>query len=78
MPPPMPSPQAPPVAGDGENIAQRLVVSRDAQSEMKLEIESYVEQQKRKRAVIRGKMSRRRRMALAERKAAKVERSGQS
>ena len=28
MPPPMPSPQAPTVAGDGENIAQRLVVSQ--------------------------------------------------
>ena len=72
MPPPMPSSQVPTVAGDGENIAQRLVVSRDAQSEMETEIESYVEQQREKRAVIRGKIDRRRRMALAERKAAKV------
>ena len=72
MPPPMPSSQEPTVAGDGENIAQRLVVSRDAQSEMETEIESYVEQQREKRAVIRGKIDRRRRMALAERKAAKV------
>ena len=72
MPPPMPSPQAPTIAGDGENVAQRLVVSRDAQSEMETEIEGYVEQQREKRAVIRGKIDRRRRMALAERKAAKV------
>jgi hypothetical protein len=72
MPPPMPSPQVPTVAGDGENIAQRLVVSRDAQSEMETEIETYVEQQREKRAVIRGKIDRRRRMALAERRAAKV------
>ena len=72
MPPPMPSPQAPTVAGDGENVAQRLVVSRDAQSQMETEIEGYVEQQREKRAVIRGKIDRRRRMALAERKAAKV------
>ena len=72
MPPPMPSPQAPTVAGDGEDVAQRLVVSRDAQSQMETEIEGYVEQQREKRAVIRGKIDRRRRMALAERKAAKV------
>ena len=72
MPPPMPSPQAPTVTGDGENVAQRLVVSRDAQSQMETEIEGYVEQQREKRAVIRGKIDRRRRMALAERKAAKV------
>ena len=72
MPPPIPSPQAPTVAGDGENVAQRLVVSRDAQSQMETEIEGYVEQQREKRAVIRGKIDRRRRMALAERKAAKV------
>mgnify|MGYP003311103586 FL=1 len=72
IPPPMPSPQAPTVTGDGENVAQRLVVSRDAQSQMETEIEGYVEQQREKRAVIRGKIDRRRRMALAERKAAKV------
>jgi len=72
MPPPMPSTQAPTISGDGENVAQRLVVSRDAQSEMETEIEGYVEQQREKRAVIRGKIDRRRRMALAERKAAKV------
>ena len=72
MPPPTPSPQVPTVTGDGENVAQRLVVSRDAQSQMEIEIEGYVEQQREKRAVIRGKIDRRRRMALAERKATKV------
>jgi len=73
MPPPMPAPGAPPVvAGDGENVAQRLVVARDAQSEMESEIETYVEDRRVKRAEIRGRIERRRRMALAERRAAKV------
>jgi hypothetical protein len=73
MPPPMPAPGAPPaVAGDGENVAQRLVVARDAQSEMESEIETYVEERRVKRAEIRGRIERRRRMALAERRAAKV------
>ncbi len=72
MPPPMPSPQVPTVTGDGENVAQPLVVSQDAQSQMEIEIEGYVEKQREKRAVIRGKIDRRRRMALAERKATKV------
>ena len=73
MPPPMPALGAPPaVAGDGENVAQRLVVARDAQSEMESEIETYVEERRVKRAEIRGRIERRRRMALAERRAAKV------
>jgi len=73
MPPPMPAPGAPPaVAGDGENVARRLVVARDAQSEMESEIETYVEERRVKRAEIRGRIERRRRMALAERRAAKV------
>ncbi len=74
-PPPMPAPAAPlppPVAGDGENVAQRLVVSQDAQSQMESEIETYVEERRVKRAEIRGRIERRRRMALAERRAAKV------
>jgi len=73
IPPPMPAPGAPPaVAGDGENVAQRLVVARDAQSEMESEIEAYVEERRVKRSEIRGRIERRRRMALAERRAAKV------
>ena len=73
MPPPIPAPGAPPaVAGDGENVARRLVVARDAQSEMESEIETYVEERRVKRAEIRGRIERRRRMALAERRAAKV------
>ena len=73
MPPPMPAPGAPPaVVGDGENVARRLVVARDAQSEMESEIETYVEERRVKRAEIRGRIERRRRMALAERRAAKV------
>ena len=73
MPPPMPASGAPPaVAGDGENVARRLVVARDAQSEMESEIETYVEERRVKRAEIRGRIERRRRMALAERRAAKV------
>ena len=73
MPPPMPAPGAPPaVAGDGENVARRLIVARDAQSEMESEIEAYVEDRRVKRAEIRGRIERRRRMALAERRASKV------
>ncbi len=73
MPPLMPAPGAPPaVAGDGENVARRLVVARDAQSEMETEIEAYVEDRRVKRAEIRGRIERRRRMALAERRASKV------
>ena len=73
IPPPMPAPGAPPaVAGDGENVAQRLVVARDAQSEMESEIEAYVEERRVKRSEIRGRIERRHRMALAERRAAKV------
>jgi hypothetical protein len=69
----MPAPGEPPaVAGDGENVAQRLVVARDAQSEMESEIETYVEDRRVKRAEIRGRIERRHRMALAERRAAKV------
>ncbi len=76
--PPMPAPaapaapMAPPVAGDGENVAQRLVVTQDAQSQMESEIEVFVEERRVKRAEIRGRIERRRRMALAERRAAKV------
>ena len=71
IPPPLP-PEIPPMAVDGGTVAKRFVVTNDAQSEMETEIETYVEEQREKRAVIRGKIERRRRMALAERKAAKV------
>ncbi len=71
-PPSAPAPTPPSVAGDGENVAQRLVVSQDAQSQMESEIEAYVQERRVKRAEIRGRIERRRRMALAERRAAKV------
>lgn len=70
-PPPIP-PEMPPMAVEDGTVAKRFVVTNDAQSEMETEIETYVEEQREKRAVIRGKIERRRRMALAERKAAKV------
>ncbi|DAC35750.1 MAG TPA: hypothetical protein D7H79_02035, partial [Candidatus Poseidoniales archaeon] len=58
--------------GDGVNIAQRLVIDSDAQSEMEAEVESYVVERREKRAEIRDRIQRRRRMELAERRAAKV------
>ncbi len=70
-PPPLPT-EMPPMTVEGGTVAKRFVVTNDAQSEMETEIETYVEEQREKRAVIRGKIERRRRMALAERKAAKV------
>ncbi len=74
-----PLPSMPPMSlgaqssqGDGVNIAQRLVIDSDAQSEMEAEVESYVVERREKRAEIRDRIQRRRRMELAERRAAKV------
>ena len=55
-----------------KNVAKKLVVETDAVSEMEGEIESYVKDRREKRAEIRSSIERRRRMALAERRAAKV------
>ncbi len=71
--PPMPQAGVPPaLPADGSTVAQRLIVDSDAQSQMETEIETFVVQRREKRAEIRSRIERRRRMALAERRAAKV------
>ena len=75
MPPMPPMPQAgvpPALPADGSTVAQRLIVDSDAQSQMETEIEAFVVERREKRAEIRSRIERRRRMALAERRAAKV------
>ena len=49
-----------------------MIVDSDAQSQMETEIEAFVVERREKRAEIRSRIERRRRMALAERRAAKV------
>ncbi len=61
-----------PIISSSKKVAQKLVVETDAVSEMEAEIESYVKDRREKRAEIRSSIERRRRMALAERRAAKV------
>lgn len=76
MPPPMPMPPtgipAPAIMEEGGNVAKRLVIDRDAQTEMEAEVESFVKERREKRSEIRDRIQRRRRMELAERRAAKV------
>ena len=57
---------------DGTILAKKLVISSDAQSEMESEIEDYVDQRRSRQAEIRSSLERKRRMALAERRAAKA------
>ena len=69
----MPQAGVPPaLPADGSTVAQRLIVDSDAQSQMETEIEAFVVERREKRAEIRSRIERRRRMALAERRAAKV------
>ncbi len=71
--PPMPQAEGPlALPADGSTVAQRLIVDSDAQSQMETEIEAFVVERREKRAEIRSRIERRRRMALAERRAAKV------
>ncbi|MDP6147579.1 MAG: hypothetical protein QF635_00510 [Candidatus Thalassarchaeaceae archaeon] len=76
MPPPMPMPPtgipAPAIMEERGNVAKRLVIDRDAQTEMEAEVESFVKERREKRSEIRERIQRRRRMELAERRAAKV------
>ena len=57
---------------DGTKLAKKLVVTSDAQSEMESEIEAFVDQRRSRQAEIRSSIERKRRMALAERRAAKA------
>ena len=59
-------------AVEGTKLAKKLVITSDAQSEMESEIENFVEQRRSRQAEIRSTLERKRRMALAERRAAKA------
>ena len=59
-------------AVDGTTLAKKLVVTSDAQSEMESEIEAFVDQRRTRQAEIRSTLERKRRMVLAERRAAKA------
>ncbi len=61
-----------PHAAEGTKLAKKLVVTSDAQSEMESEIEAFVDQRRSKQAEIRSSLERKRRMVLAERRAAKA------
>ena len=56
----------------GTKLAEKLVITSDAQSEMESEIEAFVDQRRSRQAEIRSSLERKRRMALAERRAAKA------
>ena len=62
----------PPVPGDGTVVASRYVAESDPQSGEEAEVEAYVSDRRVKRAEIRSKLVRKRRMDLAERKASKA------
>ena len=73
VPPPMPPlPLGNVEAADGTKLAKKLVITSDAQSEMESEIEDFVDQRRSRQAEIRSCLERKRRMALAERRAAKA------
>ena len=81
MPPPVPllsdtgippNPNIGVQAVDGTTLAKKLVVTSDAQSEMESEIEAFVDQRRTRQAEIRSTLERKRRMVLAERRAAKA------
>lgn len=59
-------------AVDGTTLAKKLVVTSDAQSEMESEIEAFVDKRRTRQAEIRSTLERKRRMVLAERRAAKA------
>ena len=73
IPPSMPLPPLENVEpADGTKLAKKLVITSDAQSEMESEIEDFVDQRRSRQAEIRSSLERKRRMALAERRAAKA------
>ena len=87
LPTPPPMPVAPPVAADGEvvppapmpempdddsSVAVRYVAESNPQSDFEAEVEEFVDQRRVKRAQIRSRIEKKRRMKLAERRAAKA------
>ena len=67
-----PIPNLTPQAADGTKLAKKLVITSDAQSSMESEIEAFVDERRARQAEIRSSLERKRRMALAERRAAKA------
>jgi len=59
-------------AADGTILAKKLIITSDAQSAMESEIEAFVDERRIRQAEIRSSLERKRRMALAERRAAKA------
>ena len=86
LPPPLPVPPpvavaedegapalpVPPVLGDGTVVASRYVAESDPQFGEEAEVEAFVSDRRVKRAEIRSKLVRKRRMDLAERRASKA------
>ena len=86
LPPPLPVPPpvavaedegapalpVPPVPGDGTVVASRYVAESDPQFGEESEVEAFVSDRRVKRAEIRSKLVRKRRMDLAERRASKA------
>ena len=87
LPNPPPMPVAPPVATEGEmlppaplpvmpddgsSVAARYVAESNPQGDFEAEVEEFVGQRRAKRAEIRSRIDRRRRMKMAERRAAKA------
>jgi len=65
-------PPIPPIPGDGTVVASRYVAQSDAQSGEEAEVEAFVSDRRVKRAEIRSRLVRKRRMELAERRASKA------
>ena len=86
LPPPLPVPPpvavaedegapalpVPPIPGDGTVVASRYVAESDPQFGEEAEVEAFVSDRRVKRAEIRSKLVRKRRMDLAERRASKA------
>ncbi|MFL2498680.1 MAG: hypothetical protein ACJ0HF_02585 [Candidatus Thalassarchaeum sp.] len=87
LPNPPPMPVAPPVATEGEmlppaplpvmpddgsSVAARYVAESNPQGDFEAEVEEFVGQRRAKRAEIRSRIDRKRRMKMAERRAAKA------
>ncbi len=68
-PPPAPMPV---IAEDDGNVAERYVAESNPQGDFEAEVEEFVGQRRAKRAEIRSRIERKRRMKMAERRAAKA------
>tara|TARA_B100000676_G_scaffold47995_1_gene46872 strand:+ start:2691 stop:3599 length:909 start_codon:yes stop_codon:yes gene_type:complete len=69
LPPPTPMPV---IAEDDGDVAARYVAESNPQSDFEAEVEEFVGQRRAKRAEIRSRIERKRRMKMAERRAAKA------